>query len=591
MIHSNTRVAHALSITVSAIAGLTIAAAIPTTPHAEESRAACSEKSELSLPKGFCATVFADKIGHARQMAVAPDGTLYVNTWSGAYYGNDKPVDGGFLVGLRDTKGTGKADAIVRFGPDFPNGAKGGTGIWHYKNWIYAEANETIVRYDISAGPPAADAVGEVILSGMPIDGDHPMHPFAIDANGRLFVSMGSATNACEVKNRMPASPGNDPCVELETRAGIWRYDANTPGQAFSSKDRYASGNRNSGGFDFDASGRLFVTQHGRDQLHENWSKLYTAAQGFELPAEQMMIVKDGAWYGWPNCYFDPDQNKLVLAPEYGGDGGKDVGNCDKAEPPVAIFPAHWAPNDIKIYKGEHFPNAYAGGAFIAFHGSWNRAPAPQAGYNIVFQPMADGKPAGDYVVFADGFTGQFKEPGRALHRPSGLAVAPDGALFISDDKAGRIWRVTYSGDQGAAIEAAPAVVQQAAVAPAASPSADINAVAGTIASLPIPTGSNAEEVALGRKIFHGEVAGATCAGCHGADGVGTPVGAVLNRASWLWTDGSFEGITKIIREGVAEPKQHPGAMPPMGGVELSEGHVKAVSAFVWALGHAKQQN
>ena len=175
---------------------------------------------------------------------------------------------------------------------------------------------------------------------------------------------MGSATNACEIKNRMPHSPGNDPCVELETRAGIWRYDANKTGQVFSAGERYASGNRNAAGFDFDTAGRLYITQHGRDQLHEDWPELYTTGQGFELPSEEVMIIKDGAWYGWPKCYFDPTQKKLVLAPEYGGDGGKKVGDCAKAEPPIAAFPAHWAPNDLKIYKGSRFPKAYEGGAY-----------------------------------------------------------------------------------------------------------------------------------------------------------------------------------------------------------------------------------
>lgn len=578
-----------LPLFVPALAGMLTAASSLTPAQAADDKSACAENTGLSLPKGFCATVFADKVGHARQMAVAPDGTLYVNTWSGVYYGNDKPHDGGFVVALKDSKGGGKADINVRFGPDFAAGGKGGTGIWHYKNWIYVEANDAIVRYDISAGSPAADAKPEVILSGMPLTGDHPMHPFAIDANGNLFVSMGSATNACEVKNRMPASPGNDPCVELETRAGIWRYDANKLGQVFSAKERYASGNRNPEGFDFDTQGRLYTTQHGRDQLHENWSKLYTAAQGFELPSEQVMIVKEGAWYGWPNCYFDPAQKKFVLAPEYGGDGGKTVGVCDKAEPPIAYYPAHWAPNDLKIYKGTQFPKPYAGGAFIAFHGSWNRAPGPQAGYNVVFQPLADGRPTGEYIVFADGFAGQYKEPGRAAHRPNGLAVASDGSLFISDDQGGRIWRVTYSGNPDAGLEAAPHEGKQAAVSPEATPPEGVHPDAGVLASLPVPQGSTAEEVALGRQIFHGDVGGATCAGCHGADGIGTPVGAVLNQASWLWSDGSLAGITKVIEDGVPEPKQHPGAMPPMGGVELSGQHVKAVAAYVWALSHMKQ--
>jgi glucose/arabinose dehydrogenase len=320
---------------------LALCVATMTAAYSEEEK--CPETDAgLSLPKGFCATIFADKIGHARQLAVAPDGTVYVNTWSGVYYNNDKPHEGGFLVALKDTKGTGRADVNVRFGPTFVEGAHGGTGIWLYKNWLYAEMNDKIVRYELKDGEVTPKGKSETILSGMPITGDHPMHPFAIDPQGNLLVSMGSATNACEKQNRMPHSPGHNPCTELETRAGIWRYDANKTGQVFSPKERYATGIRNSEGFDFDTAGRLFITQHGRDQLHEDWPELYTVEQGFELPAEEVMILKQGANYGWPTCYYDGTQKKLVLAPEYGGDGGKKIGECEKFEPPVAAFPAHW---------------------------------------------------------------------------------------------------------------------------------------------------------------------------------------------------------------------------------------------------------
>lgn len=546
----------------------------------------CPEQAGISLPKGFCATIFADKLGHARQLAVTPDGTVYVNTWSGVYYQNDTPPEGGFLVALKDTKGTGKADVIERFGPTFTEGAKGGTGVWLDKTWLYVEIDDRIVRYELKEGEVAPSAKPETILSGMPLTGDHPMHPFAVDEKGNLFVTSASATNACEVQNRMPHSPGNDPCTELETRAGVWRYDANKTGQVFSPKERYAAGIRNPEGFDFDSAGRLYTTQHGRDQLHENWPELYSQDQGFELPAEQIMILKEGAHFGWPFCYYDPEQKKLVLAPEYGGDGGKKVGQCDKYEPPVAAFPAHWAPNDLKIYKGSQFPKAYQGGAFIAFHGSWNRAPGPQAGYNVVFQPLADGKVAGDYVVFADGFAGKNKSPGGAVHRPSGLAVGPDGALFISDDKGGRIWRVTYIGDPNAGIQAAPAPALEAEALPDALSPEDVQRGAG----LPVPPGVTSEQLALGMRIFHGEVAGATCAGCHGPNGIGTPVGSDLTSGKWLGGDGSLQSITDTIRDGVPRPKQHPGAMPPFGGVPLSDSQLAAVAAYVWAIGHQKRE-
>ena len=574
-------------IVLTGFVSLAISLASSPAVMSEEKNCAADADKELSLPSGFCATIFADKVGHARQLAVASDGTVYVNTWSGVYYGNDTPPAGGFLIALKDTKGTGHADMNVRFGPTVAEGAHGGTGIWLYKNWLYAEIDDKIVRHELKSDEAAPTGQPETILSGMPITGDHPMHPFAIDAQGNLFVSMGSATNACEVQNRMPHSPGNKPCTELDTRGGIWRYDANKSGQIFSPKERYATGLRNGEGLDFDTSGRLFVTQHGRDQLHEDWPELYTAEQGFNLPAEEVVILKEGTSYGWPTCYYDDGQKKRVLAPEYGGDGGKKVGDCDKFDPPVAAFPAHWAPNDLKIYKGSQFPKDYQGGAFIAFHGSWNRAPGPQGGYNVVFQPLSDGKSSGDYIVFVDGFAGKYKDPGRATYRPSGLAVGPDGALYITDDKAGRIWRVTYVGDPNAkGIQAAPVPATEAKASPGALPPEGVHPDAGSVAALPVPPGATNEQVALGKRIFHGEVAGATCAGCHGADGMGTPVGADLASGKWLWGDGSLKSITDIIRSGVPQPKQHPGAMPPFGGVQLSERDLSALAAYVWAIGH-----
>ena len=205
------------------------------------------------------------------------------------------------------------------------------------------------------------------------------------------------ATNSCQSQNRMPNIPGDKPCKELETRGGIWRYDANKTGQKFSPAERYATGIRNADGIAIDSTGTgLYATQQGRDELSENWPSLYKPEQGANLPAEELLRVEQGADYGWPECYYDDAQQKLVLAPEYGGDGGKAVGVCADKTGPIASFPAHWAPNDLLLYSGEQFPAAYRGGAFIAFHGSWNRAPFPQGGYNVVFQPLADGKASGN---------------------------------------------------------------------------------------------------------------------------------------------------------------------------------------------------
>ena len=579
-----------LATSVAAVAGLSGATPSLGQQQSSPPRACSNDSGGLALPKDFCASVFADGIGHARQLVVAPDGTVYVNTWSGQYYKNDLPPPGGFLVALKNTKGSGKADVVKRFGQSFADGGHGGTGIALYNGWLYAEINDRIVRYQLKDGEIAPTAAAETIVSGMPLGGDHPMHPFTIDAKGNLFVDMGSATNSCEVKNRMPHSPGHQPCTEQETRAGIWRFDANQTDQNFSPSQRYATGLRNGEGFDFDAAGRLFVTQHGRDQLHEDWAELYTPQQGFDLPAEELVLLEQGKDYGWPQCYYDGAQGKLVLAPEYGGDGGKEVGVCAGKQAPVAAFPAHWAPNDMKIYKGAQFPQPYRGGAFIAFHGSWNRAPGPQGGYNVVYQPLADGKASGDFIVFADGFAGAVKDPGKAEHRPSGLAVGPDGALYVSDDVRGRIWKIEFTGDPGSkTLEAAPSP-RQAASSPPALPPEGIHPDAGKeAATLPTPPNATPDQVSLGKRIFDGDVAGATCAGCHGGDASGTPVGPDLTSGKWLWGAGSLASLTNTIAKGVPVPKEHPGAMPPLGGVSLSDAELKAVAAYVWAVGHQKQ--
>jgi glucose/arabinose dehydrogenase len=579
------RAARLVAIGLSIVA-LLLAAGAPSSVRgagnsAPTTTAACApDNGGIALPPGFCASVFADRIGHARHLVVASNGVVYVNTWSGPYYPNDAPPAGGFLVALQDTDGDGRADVNIRFGDTVASGAAGGTGIALYNGALYAELNDRILRYALPAGAIAPTAAPEVVVSGLPLTGDHPMHPFTIDARGGLYVDLGSATNACQLKNRIPNSPGHQPCTELETRAGTWRYDANRLGQKFSPAERFATGIRNGEGFAIDSTtGALYVTQHGRDQLAENWPQLYRPDQGHNLPAEELLRLERGADYGWPECYFDDVQQKLVLAPEYGGDGGKAVGPCAQKRAPVAAFPAHWAPNDLLIYNGQQFPAAYRGGAFIAFHGSWNRAPAPQGGYNVVFQPLADGKRAGDYVIFADGFAGAVKEPGEAAHRPSGLAAGPDGALYIADDSHGRIWRVVFRGDT--------AVTGIAPAASAAAPEG-IHPDAGEQAALPLPTppGATAEQVALGERIFHGQVDGGTCEGCHGSNAKGTPQGPDLTSGTWLWGDGSLQALTRTITQGVPTPKKYTGAMPPLGGAQLSPSDVAALAAYVWALGH-----
>ena len=116
---------------------------------------------------------------------------------------------------------------------------------------------------------------------------------------------------------------------------------------------------------------------------------------------------------------------------------------------PVATFPGHWAPKDMMFYTGEQLPSRYRDGAFVVFHGSWNRAPLPQGGYKVVFVPFEAELPGSDWEVFADGFKGAdvLEHPGAATHRPTSIAQGPAGDLYISSSGSGRVWRVEYIGD------------------------------------------------------------------------------------------------------------------------------------------------
>ena len=185
----------------------------------------------------------------------------------------------------------------------------------------------------------------------------------------------------------------------------------------------------------------LWATMHGRDQLSD-WG--HTSEYSAENPSEQVNHILAGSNFGWPYCYFSAVEKKLVTAPEYGGDGKKSD-RCGAAKAPEYTFPAHWAPNDMMFYSGSQFPAKYKAGAFIAFHGSWNRAPLPQQGFRVVFLPMTRAK-TGPYQDFATAFSanGGVGADGR-LHRPTGLAQGTDGSLYVADDVGGTIYKISYS--------------------------------------------------------------------------------------------------------------------------------------------------
>lgn len=391
----------------------------------------------LRLPAGFCATIFADSIGAARHLVVAPNGDVFVALQQARRGSVVEGVPPGVMA-LRDTNRDGIADVRQRFG------AAGNTGIALHGGFLYSDVGTAIVRYPIAAGALTPSGAPDTVVSGMPYTPGHRARNFVIAGDGSLYVNVGSQTNACQVKDREAASPGINPCTELERRAGIWRFDANRSGQQFTPSARFATGIRNATGLAINpADGALYAASHGRDNLSSNWPSLFTEQQNAELPAEELLRVTSGDDFGWPYCYWDGQKRQRVLAPEYGGNGSV-VGLCSTKKGTVSAMPAHWAPNALTFYTGQMFPAKYRGGAFIAFHGSWNRAPLPQGGYNVVFLPFTNGTSNGAWEVFASGFVPADVQPASARHRPSGVAQGPDGALYVTDDVSGRVWRITY---------------------------------------------------------------------------------------------------------------------------------------------------
>lgn len=344
---------------------------------------------------------------------------------------------------LRDTDGDGKADREEEFG-DQP----GGTGMGIHDGYLYFSTSTAVYRYRLAEElVPPGD--GEVMIDGFPQQGQHDAKPIAFDPQGHIYVTVGAPSNACQEEARTPGSPGIDPCPQRDWQAAIYRFDADTPGQTQQGDGMaYARGIRNAMALDWNpAADKLYALQHGRDSLSTLWPELFTDEESAELPSEELLVVEQGSDFGWPYCYWDHLQDKRLLAPEYGGDG-REVGRCAEFGEPAVAFPGHWAPNDLVFYEGEQFPSRYRGGAFVAFNGSWNRAPLPQEGFKVVFVPMTGGSPAGEYEVFADGFAGAAPiQMGNVTARPTGLAVGADGSLFIADGLRGKVWRIVYSPD------------------------------------------------------------------------------------------------------------------------------------------------
>lgn len=392
------------------------------------------DNGELELSDGFRATVVVDSTyKNARHLVVHDNGDIYVKTRS---------EKGNGVLALRDSNGDGRVDQRAEFS------SIGGTGMDIYQGYLYASSKTEVFRYKLKEGSLLPDTTAEVIVTGFLEQGPHSDKPFTFDDAGNIYVNVGAPSNACMEQSRTAGSKGQDPCPQLDRQAGIWQFKADQLGQTQEADGhRYCTGTRNCVALDWNhQANSLFALQHGRDQLSMFWPDYYDDQQSAELPAEEFLQINDGDDFGWPFCYYDGFKNQKVLAPEYGGNG-EEIGLCENKKDPIMAFPGHYAPNDLIFYQGDLFPERYKNGAFITFHGSWNRAPEPQKGYLVAFVPFANGMPSGDWEIFAEGFTGveTVAGPADAKHRPMGLAEGPDGSLYITDSVKGKIWRITYS--------------------------------------------------------------------------------------------------------------------------------------------------
>ncbi|WP_205511640.1 c-type cytochrome [Longitalea arenae] len=408
----------------------------------------------LFLPDRFEAVVVADSLGRARHLTVNTNGDIYVKlTYNDIMHGS------GGTVALRDADQDGKADIISYFG-DYKDEGGLPAGIAVHNGYLYTATVKSIFRNRLKTGQLVPDSKTEVIL----IDDDpnlkkhwHTAKPFAFDRHGNMYVPFGAPTDAAQDINLVgpagiPGGKGLDPAPELEKYAGIWRFRAAKRNQTQKDGYKYATGIRSVLAIDWNPMDDcLYVAMNGMDNFHTRYPQVFTAWQAAVLPSEPLLKVTEHSNFGWPYAYYDHMLKKNVLQPGYGGDG-KIVGRASRFDVPVMGFPGHWAPMDLLFYTGDQFPARYRKGAFIAFHGSTDRSPYPQAGYIVCFVPFENGKPTGAWEVFADGFTGvdTVFNTSDAKYRPMGLAMGPDGSLYISESNKGKIWRVMYKGDKNA---------------------------------------------------------------------------------------------------------------------------------------------
>ncbi|HXM19089.1 MAG TPA: PQQ-dependent sugar dehydrogenase [Candidatus Tumulicola sp.] len=337
----------------------------------------------LSVPAGFHVTMVNTNVPGARFLAYAPNGDLIVSQ-----------TDNGTVVAIKPSTAVNAAPQVIASGLPRPH------GLAFHGNDLYIA---TWTGLSVIRSYPTGTLV-QTLYSGLAENGDHNNRSLAIAPDGTVFESSGSDCNLCSEGSNLLATVMH------------MNADGTNP-------QIYASGVRNGSGLAFDGSGQLWMVVNQRDDLppnHEN------------LPTEEFDKVVNGGNYGWPSCF--PDSTGARQAnPDYG------TGTQSCAGQQADTFPmqAHSAPLGIVFYNGSMFPSSYKGGAFVAFHGSWDRS--VPTGDKVVFITFTSGQPS-SIMDFVTGWL----QSGSYLGRPVGLAVGADGSLYISDDKLGYVYRITY---------------------------------------------------------------------------------------------------------------------------------------------------
>ena len=391
-----------------------------------------AEPDGLTLPPGFHATVVGDFGNAVRHMAFRDASTLYVST--------DRPSKDAANAGIIAVR-LGK-DHKIAGEPQHFSTVDNGTSILFHDGALYAGSADTIYRFKFAGKELVPTAAPETVVSNIP-----RRSAVAFDNKGQMYVAVGGSGNMCvdpgAPKGSIPV--GINPCPDMNTRAGIWRFDGAKPGQKFQEGEHFATGIRDLNTIAWKPGVGLYTVMYGRDATEKNWPNLVSAADGNNIADEMFLVGKD-ADMGWPYTYWDGAKKVRLKAPEYGGDG-KTVVTDMKYATPVAAFTAHVAPQDVAFYTASQFPAEYRGGAFIAFHGAGgDDTGTNDVGYSVAFVPVDKSGKAGTPKLFADGFAGgkENRNGKKANFRPTGVTVGPDGSLYVSDSQKGRIWRISY---------------------------------------------------------------------------------------------------------------------------------------------------